>query len=161
MRKFNVKVISRIILLVLSFALLSLLLVGCGNSSDTNTDTGNAVVTQDDKFMNIPLSTVTDKVKKYSFNADGVNVKYFLVKGKDGEVRTAFDACDVCGGSKGYVQVGTDIKCNKCGRSFKIDGLGTQNKGSGCWPSYLSHQIENGNLIISKGDLAKGSHWFT
>ena len=114
----------------------------------------------DDGIIRIPLSEISNQLKKYSFLADGTEVTYFAVLGSDGEVRTAFDACDVCGGSMGYQQDGTDIFCRKCGRYFSIDGLGTQNKGYGCWPSYLPHTVEGDSIIIKKSDLEEGAHRF-
>ena len=68
-------------------------------------------------------------------------VKYLAVLGTDGKPRVAFNACDVCGGAKGYVQKGTDIKCLSCGREFKIDGLGTENKGSPESKSGRNHDV--------------------
>lgn len=127
-------------------------------SCSSNNATGAAVNPAD--FIGIPLNQITDAIQKYQFDADGVTVTYFAVKGSDGKVRTAFDACDVCGGSKGYQQQGTDIKCNNCGKVFKIDGLGTKNKGYGCWPSYLSHLIKDGQVMISKKEITQGKHRF-
>ncbi len=129
-----------------------LFLLGC-SSSDAGGDFSGEV-------YEIPLNQVTTKVQKFEHDANGVKVKFFVVKGSDGEVRTAFDACDVCGGSKGYRQEGGDIACNNCGRVFDIDGLGTKNKGYGCWPSYLSHKIEKGNVVISQKEIEEGAHRF-
>lgn len=142
-----------------------------GRGSDDNIPTGNAVtgnavsdagsaITQDADNIIIPLGVVSTNIKKLSFNADGVNVKYFVVLGTDGEPRVAFDACDVCGGYKGYSQQGDDIACNNCGRVFSIDGLGTKNKGYGCWPSFLSHEVVDGNVIIKKADIREGAFRF-
>ncbi|MBT4935634.1 DUF2318 domain-containing protein [Candidatus Woesearchaeota archaeon] len=128
-----------------------LLIVGCSGKSSAPGPDG--VVT-------IPIEQVSETVQKYTYDANGVAVTYFAVIGSDGNVRTAFDACDVCGGSKGYEQQGTDIKCRNCGKVFRIDGLGTKNKGYGCWPSFLSHYIEDGNIVISKAELAAGASRF-
>tara|TARA_Y100000310_G_scaffold312690_1_gene360249 strand:- start:522 stop:803 length:282 start_codon:yes stop_codon:yes gene_type:complete len=89
--------------------------------------------------------------------SNGIKVKFFAVKGSDGNVRTAFDAC---GGYKGYKQQGNDIVCNNCGRVFSINGLGTKNKGHGCWPSYLSHKFKNGQIIINTAELNAGAYRF-
>ena len=51
--------------------------------------------------------------------------------------------------------MGSDIKCNNCGRVFSIDGLGTKNKGYGCWPSYLPHEVKGNDIIISIDDIKK------
>jgi uncharacterized membrane protein len=77
-------------------------------------------------------------------------------------VRTAFDACEVCyNANKGYSQVGSDMICNNCGLSFKIDGLGTSNKGSGCWPAYLPNEVKGDNVVIKKSDLEAGAYLFS
>ena len=130
--------------------LLSLLIVGgCGNNT-----TGNSVV-DTNEYVSIPLSDLSGEAKFYTFEDGGVRINYFAVLGSDGEPRTAFDACDVCGGSKGYEQIGSDIRCRNCGRVFSIDGLGTKNKGYGCWPSYLPHEVDGNNLLIKKSDIVK------
>jgi uncharacterized membrane protein len=114
---------------------------GCTGSKDTG-----AVVS-------IPLSDVSTTVQFYTFTDNGVDITYFAVLGSDGDVRTAFDACDICGGYKGYEQQGTDIRCRNCGRVFAIDGIGTKNNGYGCWPSYLSHEVNGNNILIRASDL--------
>ena len=112
--------------------------------------------------VGIKLSDVSTNVDHYIYDSNGVQIRYFIVKGSDGVVRTAFDACEVCYRSKkGYTQVGNDVKCNNCGLSFQIDGLGTKNKGTGCWPAYLPHEVQGDNVIIKKSDLEAGSYLFS
>jgi uncharacterized membrane protein len=71
---------------------------------------------------------------------DGVKIKFFAIKDENGEIKTAFDACDVCFNSKkGYTQDGEYMVCNNCGNRYHVSGLGTENKArGGCWPSYLN-----------------------
>ncbi|MBD3203920.1 DUF2318 domain-containing protein, partial [Candidatus Woesearchaeota archaeon] len=92
---------------------------------------------------------------------EGTMIKYFAVRAQDGNIRTAFDACDVCGGHKGYRQNGNDVICNNCGRNFRIESIGEKNQGGGCWPSYLEHEIKNGNILIKKSDLESGRYMFS
>lgn len=145
-----------------------LFLAGC---TSTKTPTGNAVcdlsgncgenvATSNDNHIRIPISEISSQIKNYSYDADGIKVNYFVVKGSDGEVRAAFDACDVCGGYKGYRQKGNDVICNNCGRFFSIQDIGTKNRGGGCWPSYLSNKIEGNNILIKKSELAEGAFRF-
>ncbi|MBT6337402.1 DUF2318 domain-containing protein [Candidatus Woesearchaeota archaeon] len=147
--------------LIIMISLIALVfLIGCGSNTDTPTGNVVAKISESDDSISIPISAISTTLKKLTYNADGTVVTYFAVLGTDGEVRVAFDACDVCGGSKGYRQEGTDIVCNNCGKVFRIDGLGTQNKGYGCWPSYLPHQIEGDNVIIKKADIKSGAFRF-
>ena len=137
---------------IIGMILLTLLIAGCSS--------GDIQISEDDKSFKIPLNGITDKVQKFDYDTSGTTVTYFVVKGTDGSIRTAFDACDVCGGNKGYTQQGIDIKCENCGKIFLIDGLGTQNKGYGCWPSFLSHTIKDGQLIIKNSELEAGAFRF-
>ncbi len=144
-------------ILLIGLLVLSILVIaGCTSTSKSPT----GAVTSDSGLIKIPLSEVNKDVKKYNYDAQGTKVTYFAVKGSDGKVRTAFDACDVCGGSQGYYQTGGDITCRKCGKVFRIDGLGTKNKGYGCWPSFLSHEIKNDYVIIKTTEIAAGKHRF-
>lgn len=140
-------------ILLMNLALL--LVMGC--ASTTNTVTGNVV---SDGVVSIPLADLSTTANFYELDDNGVKIRYFVVLGSDGEPRTAFDACDVCGGIKGYEQIGKDIKCRNCGRVFSIDSVGTENKGYGCWPSYLPHEIEGNNLIINVSDIKAGKFRF-
>jgi len=111
--------------------------------------------------ISIPLSEIDGTVRFYTREVDGATVRFFAVRGSDGEVRTAFDACEVCyRAGKGYSQSGSDVVCNNCGLRFRIDELGTRNRGTGCWPAYLPHQVEGESIVISRSDLAAGAYLF-
>lgn len=115
-----------------------------------------------DNFIEIPLSEVTDQVKWYEYDLGSKTIKFFVVKARDGSIKTAFDACDVCYYSgKGYRQEGDYMVCNNCGNRYPISGLGTENKTpGGCWPGYLAHTIEGDYVLIKVKDLADNS-WRT
>ena len=138
------------------FLFVILFIAGCKNGI-----TGNAVSQiSDNEYVKIPLSDLSATIKFYTYESDGASIKYFAVLGSDGKPRTAFNACDVCGGYQGYRQAGDSIKCNKCGKTFSIDGLGTENKEYGCWPSYLPHTVDENNLLIKVNDLKSGRNKF-
>lgn len=123
--------------------------------------TGNVVrvgMIDEGEVMKIPLSEISRTAGFYDY--DGI--KFFVVKAKDGSVKTAFDACDVCYRSrKGYRQQGDDMICNNCGNYYPISGLGTKNlRGGGCWPGYLPRTIEGDFLVIKKSDLEAGRYRF-
>lgn len=146
-RKKRGKKMKRLLLAAL-VVFFSGLLFGCG-------DVSNESEVEDVKILEIPISELSETTSFYEFRDGDVTIKFLAVLGSEGMPRTAVDACDVCGGYRGYRQVGSDIMCINCGRYFKIDGLGTENMGYGCWPSYLPHEIENGKILIKSTDLVK------
>ena len=114
-----------------------------------------------DKFFKIDKKELSKDIKKYTYDANGIKVKFFAVLDKAGKIRTAFDACDVCGGKKGYRQSGSDVSCINCGRHFKITQLGDANVyGGGCWPSFLGFKDKGDSILISKKEIAAGAFRF-
>lgn len=158
------------IMLILSLALL----FGCVGSEQSEqvgsnnigttpgSSSGNNIQANAD-LVEIRLSDVSGTVTHYSYKSkNNAEVKYFAVKGSDGIIRTAFDACEVCyNAKKGYSQSGSDVVCNNCGLRFKIDDLGTKNKGAGCWPAYLPHEVKGDKIVIKKSDLEAGAYLFS
>jgi uncharacterized membrane protein len=116
---------------------------------------------QTDTEVKISLSEINTNAKFYTYDADGVTVKYFAIRGSDGDVRVAFDACDVCyNAKKGYTQAGNDMQCINCGNRYSIDGLGTENLGGGCWPSYLPIEVNGDYVHIKISDLENKRNMF-
>lgn len=124
-----------------------------------NNDANNDL---DDESRSINLNMLSDDAQFFEEEVDGVDIKFFAMRDDEGNVKTAFDACDVCYHSKkGYTQEGDYMVCNNCGNKYHISGIGTENKaGGGCWPSYLPSEIEGDEVIIKESDLMKGKHKF-
>jgi uncharacterized membrane protein len=123
--------------------------------------TGNVVAAEmidSGNVIKIPLAGITKTAEFLDY--DGI--EFFIVRAKDGSVKTAFNACDVCYRSKkGYRQEGDDMVCNNCGNHYRISGLGTANlKGGGCWPGYLEATIEGDYMVIAKSSLEAGRYRF-
>ena len=147
---------------IFSLALLALL-VFSGCVTDQGNSTGLAPAAQGgDDTISIPLDGVSTQAKFFEYETGGSTVRFFAIKGSDGSVKTAFDACDVCFNSKkGYRQEGSNMVCNNCGNKYPIDGLGTENRNpGGCWPSYLPSTVVGNNVVIQKADLAAGKAMF-
>lgn len=124
-----------------------------------STLTGNSIASND-QLIQIPINTLSKTASFFELDDNGVKIRYFAVLGSDGKPRIAMDACDVCGGKKGYQQVGNDIKCRNCGRVFTIDSLGQENKGYGCWPSHVPFEIKEGDVFIKESDIKNHKHKF-
>jgi uncharacterized membrane protein len=118
--------------------------------------------------VKIPLSKVNDgKAHFYRYTSKtGAVIKYFVIKVPNGDIRAAFDACDICyEAMRGYRQDGDYMVCNNCGRRFHISEIGIQY--GGCNPAPLesvkqNHRlpIQEGNVIIPISDLDEGVRFF-
>jgi len=125
-----------------------------GNSVKENDNSGSS----NSKIVEIPLSDISDQAEFYEYEG----IEYFVVQASNGDIKTAFNACDVCYKSKkGYRQEGIDMVCNNCGNHYPIAGLGTKNLGGGgCWPGYLPSEVQGDNLVIKISDIQKGAYRF-
>jgi len=134
---------------------IGLFMVSTLPNTSTNDKSESKTVASEGNEIKILASEITDEATFYSYATDeGVDIGYFAVRNLDGEVRVAFDACDVCyNAKKGYRQNGDVMHCINCGLEFAISGLGTLNSGGGCWPSNLPMKIDGDYIIIETSDL--------
>jgi uncharacterized membrane protein len=126
------------------------LLNGIGDAGNANPQVTELFSAQD--VVKIPLSNISSTLSFYTYKSNGTAVKFFAVKGTDGNVHVAFDTCDVCG-PKGYTQSGNDVVCSNCGKHFEINSIGTANLRGGCWPSHLNMSVDNNSVVIKTSDL--------
>ena len=151
---------SLIIIAVLSLAI-AISMPNNQNDQIQNSEiaTPSDVISQTE--ISIPLSEIGSNAKFYSYDSNGVEIRYFAVEGPDGDVHVAFDACDVCyDAKKGYRQNGDVMHCINCGREFAINSIGTDNTAGGCWPSFLPTNMDVGNVLIGISDLEAKRYMF-
>ena len=152
--------ISIIVIAVVSIAIL----IGVSMTNDGNLQQEKPTQSDIEELsheIQIPKSEISSDASFYSYDSNGVEIRFFIVEGSDGEYRSAFDACDVCYlENKGYNQQGDVVNCINCGLTFPISDIGEKNTGGGCWPSYLSIKIDNDNIIIEKSDLENKRYMF-
>jgi len=140
-------------------------LAGCTsttqNNDNTNSNTNNAAPQQNETEVRIPLSDIGTTATFYSYDSDGITVRYFAVKDVQGNAHVAFDACDVCyEAKKGYKQNDQEMQCLNCGQQFSITNIGSENIAGGCWPSYLNMKIDGNDVVIKIADLEAKSYMF-
>lgn len=105
----------------------------------------------------IPLDKVTDKVTFYTVNVEGTEMEIMAVRDSSGNIRTAFNTCQVCysSGRGYYKQEGSDLVCQNCGNSFTTDQVGVES--GGCNPVPImdnEREISDTSITISY-DLLK------
>ena len=157
---------KKIGLISIAAVIVILFLAGCtsnsqnNNNSNTNTNS-NSAPQQNETEVRIPISDISTTAKFYSYDSNGISVRYFAVKDNQGNVHVAFDACDVCyEAKKGYKQNGDVMQCLNCGKTFSITSIGTENTAGGCWPSFLPMNIDGNDVVIKIADLESKSYMF-
>jgi FTR1 family protein len=76
-------------------------------------------------------------------------LRFFGVR-VNGEIRTCFDACEICG-DKGYFEDGGAVVCRNCISPIVLASLG---QTGGCNPIPLPHALEGGRCVVRERDLA-------
>ncbi len=113
-----------------------------------------------DGELKIPLARISDgKAHHFKVKAnDGTMVTFFVLKSRDGVIRAAIDACDVCyRAGKGYVQKGDFMVCINCRQRFASSRINVV-KG-GCNPAPLNREVRGDFLAISMKDI-NANKWY-
>ena len=106
--------------------------------------------------IRIPAAGVSDG-HLHRFTAEiGGHATRFLVIRSGKELKTAFDACQICG-SIGYNEVGGNVVCLHCDANMNVPTIG---KPGGCNPIPLASRVEGDTLVIREADLAAESGQF-
>jgi hypothetical protein len=114
--------------------------------------------------IEIKKDEITDKVKFYPYEADGIKMEVLALKAKDGTIRTALNTCQVCYSSgKGYyVQQGDELVCQNCGNRFPSNKVGLTKGGCNPVPISDDSKADDGKTIkIDKTYLNKNKAYFS
>ncbi len=117
-------------------------------------------VTAEAGVVKIPVAEVSDGVAhRYTYDSRGKQINFFVLKGSDGVIRAAFDACDICfGEKKGYRQEGDLMVCNNCGQQFPSVRVNVMREG--CNPAPLMKTLDGQYLVLRAADIESGSMYF-
>lgn len=109
--------------------------------------------------VSLPVADITEEAAFYTRQAAGGEVSFFVVRGSDDAVRSAFNACQVCYQQKlGYEQDADVMVCKNCNRTFPIDRVGIDQ--GGCNPVPLEGSMTDGTLTFSGAALSAGAPLF-
>ena len=89
-------------------------------------------------------------MQRFGVDLDGTTVRFLVMRRGGGDLRVAFDACELCGG-RGYVQDAIHLVCLACAADINPSTLGA---GGGCNPIPLPHRVEGDQLVIRVQDLS-------
>lgn len=87
------------------------------------------------------------------------DVRVFLMRSSDGEIRAALDACTVCyQKGRGYRQAGDNMLCNECGKSFRSVDINVIT--GGCNPIPLERDVNGSQVVVRATALEQGAAYF-
>ncbi len=106
----------------------------------------------------VPLSDLEDgHLHRYSYKAaDGVDIRFFLIKKSAGAYGVVLDACEICGPS-GYFERGNDVVCKLCD---VVMNRGTIGFKGGCNPIPIPYIVHDEKIKIDIKDLDAQSSVF-
>lgn len=110
-------------------------------------------------YLAIPIADLSQTASFYKADLDGTEIELVALKDSKGNLRTAFNACQVCYSSgKGYyVQDGNYLVCQNCGNSFTIDQVGIASGGCNPWPILDSDRTVTDDEIQISYDVLKAT----
>lgn len=140
-------------LILLGIAAL-LALSGCGKSQ-----TAAAAPIEVGSDLEIPVADLSEHIKIYSFTVDGLQMEVLAAKDADGTVRTAFNTCQVCNGSRKayFVESGDQVVCQNCGNSFGREDVGVLSGGCNPYPIFAEDREDTADTVKISYDFLSGS----
>ncbi|MGM9636963.1 MAG: DUF2318 domain-containing protein [Eubacteriales bacterium] len=93
--------------------------------------------------FSIPLDELSETISFYTFEIDGLTMEIIAAKDSNGTVRTAFNTCQVCNGSRqAYFEIsGNYVVCQNCKSRFSISQIGIVSGGCNPYPITSDNQI--------------------
>ncbi len=112
-----------------------------------------------DGALVIPVAKVTNRASFFPVNVKGTTMEVIAVRDGGGNIRTAFNACQVCYDSgKGYYkQSGDVLVCQNCGNRFSRDQVGLESGGCNPWPILAEDRTVSGDAIVISRDFLEKS----
>lgn len=110
-------------------------------------------------YLAIPIADLSQTASFYKADLDGTEIELVALKDSKGNLRTAFNACQVCYSSgRGYYrQEGKYLVCQNCGNSFTIDQVGIASGGCNPWPILDSDRTVTDDEIQISYDVLKAT----
>lgn len=139
------KIAAAAITLIIIFGLSTAL----GSTQEVYDPPSRTVVAKDGQVRLLLSSLKDNRLHKYIYNSDGIEIEFLLIKREAGRLGSAFDACQVCG-TYGYLQGNGQVICKNCEAPIAISTIG---QPGGCNPVPLKATVTSSQVIIRVEDL--------
>jgi len=102
------------------------------------------------KIVRIPLSDMSGvSVRFYTVDAQGVALRFLVIRKPNGDYATALDACQICG-AIGYRPQGSILVCRNCGAPVNAASIGSP---GGCNPIAFPSSVEGTSIVVDLSAL--------
>lgn len=132
-------------------------------SNETSRENSGVVTIAAGESLVIPTVYITTNASFYPVEVDGTNMEVIAVKDSEGNIRTAFNTCQICYGSgRGYyVQSGNYLVCQNCGNHFSMDQVEIESGGCNPWPIFAENKtVTDDEISISYDFLVEAQGIF-
>ena len=104
----------------------------------TDRDVNGAVTIASGESLVIPTAGITADASFFPVEVEGMAMEVVAVRDSAGNIRTAFNTCQVCydSGRGYYVQSGDYLVCQNCGNRFAMDQVEIESGGCNPWPIF-------------------------
>jgi uncharacterized membrane protein len=131
-------------------AVLSAVILAVLGVSFVRAESGRKLVAVSGGEVRIPVASVSDgRLHRFAADVSGHEARFLVIRAGR-ELRTAFDACQICG-AEGYNEVGNGVVCLHCDANINIPTIG---RAGGCNPIPLPSRVAGDSLVIREADLA-------
>ncbi len=122
---------------------------------DAGRENSEAVIVAAGDSLVIPTAEVTTDVSFYPVEVNGTNMEVIAVRDSAGNIRTAFNTCQVCydSGRGYYVQSGDYLVCQNCGNRFTVDQVEIESGGCNPWPIFDENKTVTADEISISYDF--------
>ncbi len=134
----------------------------CACSADGTSDAADKAETKtvgEGEQLVIPISEVSETAQFYPVNVNGTEMEIIAVKDSSGNIRTAFNTCQICydSGRGYYKQVGELFVCQNCGNRFTAEQIEIQAGGCNPYPIFDTDKTVTDDSIVISYDFLEES----
>lgn len=141
-----------------------LIFSACSSSEEVQSDIDEAVTIEQGESLVIPADEVTEAAQFYPINVNGTEMEVIAVRDSEGNIRTAFNTCQICydSGRGYYKQEGNLFVCQNCGNRFTADQIEVEAGGCNPYPIFESDKtVTDESISISYDFLEKSAVIFS
>lgn len=151
--------LKKIAAFTLLFLTVAFMLSACSEDESTEGSEVNVEEIKENESLVINTNEITDTAKFYTVDIDGMKMEIIAVKDSNGEIRTAFNTCQICYSSgKGYYeQEGDYLVCQNCGNRFTADDVEVQSGGCNPVPIFDENKTVTEDTIEISYDYLNGA----